>query len=69
MTQSFGDFDELDAMDDGDVFSEVDWDSVTKLQARYDEVNVIPDPTERKIAVKALMRELNGDPDGPILAT
>ena len=69
MTQGFGDFDELDAMDDGDVFSEVDWDSVTKLQARYDEVNVIPDPTERKIAVKALMRELNGDPDGPILAT
>jgi len=69
MTQGFGDFDDEDAMDDGDVFSEVDWDSVTKLQARYDEVNVIPDPTERKIAVKALMRELNGDPDGPILAT
>jgi hypothetical protein len=69
VTQDFGDFDEQDTMDDGDVFSDVDWDSVTKLQAKYDEVNVIVDPEERKLAAKALVRELNGDDSGPILVT
>jgi hypothetical protein len=69
VTQDFGDFEDDDAFDDGDVFSNVDWDSVSKLQARYDEINVIADPEERKLAAKALVREMNGEDSGPILVT
>lgn len=61
MTQDFGDFTEEDAIDEGDIPLEaIDWDAVVRLQRRMDEVTVIPDPTERKNAAKALVRELNG---------
>ena len=62
MTQPFGDFTEEDTIDENDVPLEaIDWDVVEELQRRMDEVNVIPDKTERKNAAKALVRELNGE--------
>ena len=62
MTQNFGDFTEEDAIDEDDVPPEyIDWDKVVELQRRMDEVNVIPDETERKNAAKALVREMNGE--------
>lgn len=62
MTQNFGDFTDEDAIDEDDVPVEaIDWDEVADLQRRMDEVNVIPDKTERKNAAKALVRELNGE--------
>jgi len=62
VTQPFGDFTEEDTIDENDVPLEaIDWDVVEELQRRMDEVNVIPDKTERKNAAKALVRELNGE--------
>ena len=62
MTQPFGDFTEEDTIDENVVPLEaIDWDVVEELQRRMDEVNVIPDKTERKNAAKALVRELNGE--------
>lgn len=62
MTQNFGDFTDEDAIDEDDVPIEaINWDEVADLQRRMDEVNVIPDETERKNAAKALVRELNGE--------
>lgn len=62
MTQNFGDFTDEDAIDEDDVpFEAINWDEVADLQRRMDEVNVIPDETERKNAAKALVRELNGE--------
>ena len=70
MTQGFGDFTEDDAIDDGDLpTAMIDWDEVERLQRRMDEINIIPNPEERKLAAKALTRELNGDDSGPILVT
>ena len=70
MTQGFGDFTEEDTMNYGDLdLEEVDWDKVEELQRRMDEVEVIPNPKERKLAAKALIRELNGETSGPILVT
>jgi len=62
VTQPFGDFTEEDTIDENDIPLEaIDWNSVEELQRRMDEVNVIPDKTERKNAAKALVRELNGE--------
>ena len=62
MTQPFGDFTEEDTIDENDIpLDAIDWDEVEKLQRRIDEVQVIPDKTERKNAAKALVRELNGE--------
>ena len=62
MTQPFGDFTEEDTIDENDIpLDTIDWDEVEKLQRRIDEVQVIPDKTERKNAAKALVRELNGE--------
>jgi hypothetical protein len=62
VTQPFGDFTEEDTIDENDIPLEaIDWDAVEELQRRMDEVNVIPDKTERKNAAKALVRELNGE--------
>lgn len=62
MTQGFGDFTEEDTIDENDLPLEaIDWDEVEVLQRRIDEVEVIPDATERKNAAKALVRELNGE--------
>lgn len=62
MTQDFGDFTEEDTIDENDLPLEtIDWDEVEVLQRRIDEVEVIPDATERKNAAKALVRELNGE--------
>lgn len=62
MTQGFGDFTEEDVIDEDDVDpSSIDWNEVEVLQRRIDEVEVIPDATERKNAAKALIRELNGE--------
>lgn len=62
MTQGFGDFTEEDTIDEDDVDpASIDWNEVEVLQRRMDEVNVIPDTTERKNAAKALVRELNGE--------
>ena len=71
MTQEFGDFDEDDAYDDQLALEsiDIDWDAVQRLQNRYDEVEVIPDPVQRKAAAKALVRELNGEDSGAILVT
>lgn len=69
MTQEFGDFDEGDVIDDDMPSGPIDWASVIRLQERYDEIAVLPDPVERKIAAKALIRELNGEQSGPILVT
>jgi hypothetical protein len=69
VTQDFGDFDDDDVVDESDPMAEVNWDAVTKLQARYDEIAVLPTAQERKIAAKALVRELNGEDSGPILVT
>jgi len=62
VTQPFGDFTEEDTIDENDIpLDAIDWDEVEKLQRRIDEVQVIPDKTERKNAAKALVRELNGE--------
>lgn len=62
MIQGFGDFTEEDTIDEGDVSPDAaDWEAIERLQRRIDEVNVIPDETERKNAAKALVRELNGE--------
>ena len=62
MTQPFGDFTEEDTIDENDIPLEaIDWEAVEELQRRMDEVQVIPDRTERKNAAKALVRELNGE--------
>ena len=69
MTQGFGDFSEDDAYDDDLYLENLDIEAVEQLQRRMDEVNVIPTTDERRIAVKDLIRELNGDDSGPILVT
>ena len=69
MTQGFGDFTEDDAYDDDLYLENLDVEAAEKLQQRFDEVNVIPTTDERRIAVKDLIRELNGDDSGPILVT
>ena len=69
MTQEFGDFDEDDVIDDEFPDGPIDWASVIRLQERYDAIAVLPDPAERKIAAKTLIRELNGEDSGPILVT
>jgi hypothetical protein len=69
VTQEFGDFDEDDVIDDELPSGPIDWASVIRLQERYDAIAVLPDPKERKIAAKALIRELNGETSGPILVT
>jgi len=62
VTQPFGDFTEEDTIDENDIPLEaIDWEAVEELQRRMDEVQVIPDRTERKNAAKALVRELNGE--------
>jgi len=62
VTQPFGDFTEEDTIDENDIPLEaIDWEAVEELQRRMDEVQVIPDKTERKNAAKALVRELNGE--------
>lgn len=68
MTQEFGDFDPEDTADDLG-HKEIDWEAVQRLQDRYDEIDVLPDVNERKIAAKALVRELNGEDSGPVLVT
>ena len=69
MTQEFGDFDEDDVVDDDMPSGPIDWAAVIRLQERYDAIAVLPDPVERKIAAKTLIRELNGEDSGPILVT
>ena len=69
MTQGFGDFDSDDAYDDDLYLENLDVEAAEKLQQRFDEVNVIPTTDERRIAVKDLIRELNGDDSGPVLVT
>lgn len=69
MTQDFGDFDDDDVVDDDMPDGPIDWASVIRLQERYDAIAVLPDPHERKLAAKALVRELNGEISGPILVT
>ena len=69
MTQGFGDFTEDDAYDDDLYLENLDVEAAEKLQQRFDEVNVIPTTDERRIAVKDLIRELNGDDSGPVLVT
>ena len=69
MTQGFGDFTEDDAYDDDLYLENLDVEAAEKLQQRFDEVNVLPTTDERRIAVKDLIRELNGDDSGPILVT
>lgn len=70
MTQDFGDFDDDDAYDDQIEMENpnVDWDAIQRLQDRYDKIAALP-VDERKIAAKALIRELNGEDSGPILVT
>ena len=69
MTQGFGDFTEDDAYDDDLYLENLDVEAAEKLQQRFDEVNVLPTTEDRRIAVKDLIRELNGDDSGPILVT
>ena len=69
VTQGFGDFTEDDAYDDDLYLENLDVEAAEKLQQRFDEVNVLPTTDERRIAVKDLIRELNGDDSGPILVT
>jgi len=69
VTQEFGDFDEDDVVDDDMPSGPIDWAAVIRLQERYDAIAVLPDPVERKIAAKTLIRELNGEDSGPILVT
>lgn len=69
MTQEFGDFDDDDAYDDQIDLEILDVEAVNRLQQRYDEIEVIPDPAQRKAAAKALVRELNGEDSGTILVT
>ena len=69
VTQGFGDFTEDDAYDDDLYLENLDVEAAEKLQQRFDEVNVIPTTDERRIAVKDLIRELNGDDSGPVLVT
>lgn len=69
MTQEFGDFDDDDAYDDQIDLEILDVEAVNRLQQRYDEISVIPDPAHRKAAAKALVRELNGEDSGTILVT
>ena len=73
MTQNFGDseFGDFDPEDTADElgFREIDWVKTRELQDKIDAINVLPDPNERKIAAKALVRELNGEDSGPILVT
>ena len=69
MTQGFGDFTEDDAYDDDLYLENLDVEAAEKLQQRFDEVNVLPTTDERRIAVKDLIRELNGDDSGPVLVT
>lgn len=64
----FGDF-ELDDTADELGYREVDWVKTRELQDKIDAINVLPDPKERKIAAKALVRELNGENSGSVLAT
>ncbi len=62
MTQGFGDFTEEDTIDEEDIsLDDVNWDEVAELQRKFDEVNVLPDTEDRRISVKALIRELNGE--------
>lgn len=68
MTQNFGDFTLEDTADDLG-YREIDWEAVQRLQDRYDAIAVLPDSNERKIAAKALARELNGEISGPVLVT
>jgi hypothetical protein len=66
--EGFGDFDPEDTADDLG-YTEVDWEAVQRLQNRYDAIAVLPTAHERKIATKALIRELNGEDSGPVLVT
>jgi hypothetical protein len=62
VTQGFGDFTEEDTIDEEDIsLDDVNWDEVAELQRKFDEVNVLPDTEDRRISVKALIRELNGE--------
>lgn len=65
----FGDFDKDDALEDNIVLSDFDWEKVVELQKKYDLVLVIEDPEERKNSAKELVRQMNGEDDGSILAT
>ena len=69
MTQEFGDFDKDDVIDDDLPSGPIDWASVIRLQERYDAIAVEPDPANRKLMAKALVRELNGEDSGAILVT
>ena len=69
MTQEFGDFDDDDAIGDEMPDGPIDWASVIRLQERYDAIAVEPDPANRKLMAKALVRELNGETSGAILVT
>lgn len=51
--------------DDDEVGEEIslesiDWDALTVLQAIYDEINAIEDPTERLEAAKKLVESFEG---------
>lgn len=67
MTQDFGDFTEEDVVDDGLPDGPIDWASIIRLQERYDEIAVEPDPAKRKLMAKQLVAELNGEDRGSIL--
>ena len=56
----FGDFDQDDALEELPDLSDEEWEQVTELQKRFDEVLQIADDWERKKAAKTLVREMNG---------
>ena len=60
----FGDFDDDDALDDILELTDEEWEKVALLQERINEIHTIDDDWDRKVAAKALVRELNGEVDG-----
>ena len=60
----FGDLEDDDAYAEDEDQSEIDWDQVALLQEVVDEISMIEDDWDRKVAAKALVRKLNGEDDG-----
>lgn len=57
----FGDLEEDDVLEDFPDLSPEEWERVAELQEKINEVDAIEDDWDRKVAAKALVRELNGE--------
>lgn len=60
----FGDLEEDDVLEELPDLSPEEWAKVEELQEKINEVASIDDDWDRKVAAKALVRELNGEVDG-----